>query len=147
MIHGIDGSCPCSGRRAVEGGGPKQCTHHHMLVPGYILRYLKCFVLTYASLPQPLAQPVPTNGTGSAKTWRPCTLAMEAGLMDRVWPLRDVLLYWVSPWQQPQALKATREHEARKGEQAGYIYPQGKLPRAGLRNSMIDQGHRPVDIM
>jgi hypothetical protein len=31
--------------------------------------------------------------------------------MDRVWTLRDVLRYWVSPWQQPQARKATREHE------------------------------------
>ena len=48
--------------------------------------------------------------------------------MDRLWPLRDMLLYWVSPWPQPQARKATREHEARKGEQAGCIYPQGKLP-------------------
>jgi hypothetical protein len=66
--------------------------------------------------------------------------------MDRVWPLCDVLLYWVSPWQQPQALKAPREHEARKGEQAGRTYPQGKLPRAVFSNSMIDQG-RPVDIM
>jgi hypothetical protein len=49
--------------------------------------------------------------------------------MDRLWPLRDMLPYWVSPWPQPQARKATREHEARKGEQAGCIYPQGKLPR------------------
>jgi len=71
---------------------------------------------------------------------------MTAGLMDRVWTLRDVLLYRVSPWQQPQALKAAREHEARKGEQAGCTYPQGKLPRAGRRNSMTGQD-RPVDIM
>jgi hypothetical protein len=62
------------------------------------------FVLPHASLRQPLAHPEPTNGTGSAKTWRPCTPAMAAGLTDRVWTLREVLLYRVPPWPQPQAL-------------------------------------------
>jgi hypothetical protein len=38
------------------------------------------FVLPHASLRQPLAEPVPTNGRGSAKVWRPCTPAMAAGL-------------------------------------------------------------------
>jgi hypothetical protein len=61
------------------------------------------FVLPHASLRQPLPQPEPTNGTGSAKQWRPCTPAMAAGLTDHVWSLRDVLLYRVPPWPQPQA--------------------------------------------
>jgi len=42
------------------------------------------FVLPHASTRLPLPHPQPTNGTGSAKTWRPCTPAMAAGLTDRV---------------------------------------------------------------
>ena len=59
------------------------------------------FVLPHASLRQPLPQPVPTHGTGSAKQWRPCTPAMAAGLTDHVWTLREVLLFRVPPWPQP----------------------------------------------
>jgi len=51
------------------------------------------FVLPHSSLRQPLLVPEPTNGTGSAKQWRPCTPAMAAGLTDQVWTLRAVLLY------------------------------------------------------
>src|SRR5215813_4117059 len=46
------------------------------------------FCLPHGSVRQPLPQPVPTNGTGSAKRWRPCTPAMAAGLTDHVWSLR-----------------------------------------------------------
>ena len=42
------------------------------------------FVLPHASLRQPLLTPEATNGTGSAKVWRPCTPAMAAGLTDHV---------------------------------------------------------------
>jgi hypothetical protein len=59
------------------------------------------FCLPHASLRMPLPQPLPTNGTGSAKTWRPCTPAMAAGLADHVWTLREVLLFRVPPWPQP----------------------------------------------
>jgi IS1 family transposase len=62
------------------------------------------FVLPHASLRQPLPQPIPTNGTGSAKQWRPCTPAMAAGLTDHVWSLKEVLLYRVPPWPQPQTV-------------------------------------------
>jgi IS1 family transposase len=62
------------------------------------------FVLPHASLRQPLLVPEPTNGLGSAKVWRPRTPAMAAGLTDHVWTLREVLLYRVPPWPQPQAL-------------------------------------------
>jgi IS1 family transposase len=62
------------------------------------------FCLPHASLRVPLAAPEPTNGAGSARKWRPCTPAMAAGLTDRVWTLRDVLLYRVPPWPQPQVL-------------------------------------------
>jgi len=40
------------------------------------------FVLLHASVRQALAEPVPTNGRGSTKVWRPCTPAMAAGLTD-----------------------------------------------------------------
>ena len=59
------------------------------------------FCLPHASLRQPLPQPVPTNGPGSTKQWRPCTPAMAARLTDHVWTLREVLLYRVPPWPQP----------------------------------------------
>jgi len=62
------------------------------------------FVLPHASLRQTLTEPVPTHGTGSAKRWRPCTPAMVAGLTDQVWTLREMLLFRVPPWPQPQAL-------------------------------------------
>jgi IS1 family transposase len=59
------------------------------------------FCLPHASLRVPLAAPVPTNGTGSAKLWQPWTPAMAAGLTDHVWTLREVLLFRVPPWPQP----------------------------------------------
>jgi hypothetical protein len=62
------------------------------------------FCLPHASLRQPLAQPEPTNGSGSAKQWRPCTPAMAAALTDHVWSLKEVWLYRVPPWPQSQAL-------------------------------------------
>jgi hypothetical protein len=62
------------------------------------------FVLPHTSLRQPLQVPAVTNGTGSAKVWRPCTPAMAAGLTDHVWSLREVLMYRVPPWPQPQTV-------------------------------------------
>jgi hypothetical protein len=62
------------------------------------------FCLPHASLRLALPQPEPTKGTGSASQWRPGTPAMAAGLTDRVWSLREVLLFRVPPWPQPQAL-------------------------------------------
>jgi hypothetical protein len=41
--------------------------------------------LPHARLRQPLLTPEPTNVTGSAQVWRPCTPAMAAGLTDHVW--------------------------------------------------------------
>src|SRR5712691_10576489 len=62
------------------------------------------FCLPHVSLWQPLRVPEPTHGSGSAKRWHPCTPAMAAGLTDHVWTLREVLLFRVPPWPQPQAL-------------------------------------------
>src|SRR5262245_15795419 len=62
------------------------------------------FCLPHVSLRVPLAHPQPTKGKGSAQRWRPCTPAMAAGLTDRVWSLREVLLFRVPPWSQPQGL-------------------------------------------
>jgi IS1 family transposase len=60
------------------------------------------FCLPHVSLRQPLLVPEPTNGSGSAKLWRPYTPAMAAGVTDHVWSLKEVLLYRVPPWPQPQ---------------------------------------------
>jgi uncharacterized protein YhdP len=62
------------------------------------------FCLPHASLRQSLPQPELTNGNGSGKGWQPQTPAMAAGLTDYVWPLREVLLFRVPPWPQPQTL-------------------------------------------
>jgi IS1 family transposase len=62
------------------------------------------FVLPHASLRQALAEPIPMSGMGSAKVWRPCTPAMADGLADHVWSLKEVLLYRVPPWPQPQTV-------------------------------------------
>src|SRR5262249_42967601 len=60
------------------------------------------YVLPHASLPQPVSVPASTNDTGSAKQWRPLAPATAAGLTDHVWSLREVLLFRVPPWPQPQ---------------------------------------------
>ena len=60
------------------------------------------FCLPHASVRRPLPQPEPTHGSGSATQWRPCTPAMAAGLTDRVWGLKEVLLFRVPPWPQHQ---------------------------------------------
>src|SRR5262249_46463002 len=57
----------------------------------YHVYYNFCF--PHASVPPPLPQAEPTNGTGSAKRWQPRTPAMAAGLTDHVWSLREVLLF------------------------------------------------------
>jgi IS1 family transposase len=62
------------------------------------------FVLSHASLRQPLLVPEATNGRGSARRWRPYTPAMTAGVTDHVWTLHEVLLFRVPPWLQPHAV-------------------------------------------
>jgi hypothetical protein len=62
------------------------------------------FCLPHTSLHQVLPQSEPTNGHGLAKVCRPQTPAMAAGLTDHVWTLREVLMYRVPPWPQPQAV-------------------------------------------
>jgi hypothetical protein len=62
------------------------------------------FVLPHTSLRQALAEAVTTKGRGSAKVWRPCTPAMAAGLTDHVWSLKEVLLFRVPLWPQPQTV-------------------------------------------
>jgi IS1 family transposase/transposase-like protein len=66
------------------------------------------FCLPHASLRRPLPQPAPTKGTGSAKSWRPCTPAMAAGLTDRVWTLREVLGFRVPPGLIPTSSKGNQ---------------------------------------
>jgi len=61
------------------------------------------FCLPHTSLRQALPHPAPTNGNGTAKRWQPRTPAMAAGLTEHVWTLREVLLFRVPPWPQPQA--------------------------------------------
>jgi IS1 family transposase len=60
------------------------------------------FVLPHASLRLPLPEVETIPKTGALKRWQPRTPAMAAGLTDRVWSLREVLMYRVPPWPQHQ---------------------------------------------
>jgi hypothetical protein len=60
------------------------------------------FVLPYASLRVPLPEVEMIAETGSIKRWRQQTPAMAAGLTDRVWSWREVLMSRVPPWPQSQ---------------------------------------------
>jgi hypothetical protein len=42
----------------------------------------------------------------SGKRWQPRTPVMAAGLTDRVWSLRDVLMYRVPPGRSSKSAKA-----------------------------------------
>jgi len=86
-----------------NGGNTLKSQDHHEGLRALPLKAMECdnFCLPHASVRQPLPQPVPTNGTGSATLGRPCTPAMAAGLTDHVWTLREVLLFRVPPWPQP----------------------------------------------
>jgi hypothetical protein len=90
------GESPCQHRRPFYAGSSYQIVVISIVYPN--------FCLPHASLRQPLPQPVPTNGTGSAKMWQPHTPAMAAGLTHHVWSLREVLRFRVPPWPQSQAL-------------------------------------------
>ena len=57
------------------------------------------FVLPHASLRLPLPDLV--EPVESGKRWQPRTPAMVAGLTDRVWSVRDILMVRVPPWPQP----------------------------------------------
>jgi IS1 family transposase/transposase-like protein len=59
------------------------------------------FVLPHTSLRLPLPDMI--QGTASVKRWQQRTPAMAAGLTDRVWRLREVLMCRVPPWPQLQA--------------------------------------------
>jgi IS1 family transposase/transposase-like protein len=58
------------------------------------------FVLPHASVRLPLTEQI--QETDAVQRWQQRTPAMAAGLTDRVWSLREVLMYRVPPWPQPQ---------------------------------------------
>ena len=62
------------------------------------------FGLPQARLRQALAEPMPTNGRGSAKGWRPWPPAMAAGVTAHVWSRTEGLCYRVPPWPQMQTV-------------------------------------------
>src|SRR5262249_61239483 len=90
-----------AGGRRVNTLGQSEGGVQHQLV---LFHVYYNFELPHTSLRQPLLAPEATNGRGSAKLWQPRTPAMAAGLTDHIWTLRDVLLFRVPLWPQPQAL-------------------------------------------
>ena len=61
------------------------------------------FCLPHASLRLPLPEVEMISEKGSIKRWQQQTPAIAAGLTDRVWSLRDMLMYRVPPWPQLHA--------------------------------------------
>jgi len=59
-------------------------------------------VLPHASLQLLLPECDAIGETDSGKRWQPQTPARAAGLTDRVWSLREVLMDRVPPWPQSQ---------------------------------------------
>ena len=59
-------------------------------------------VLPHTSLRLPLSEFEPVPGTGATKRWQPRTPAMAAGLTNRIWSLREGLMYRVPPCPQNQ---------------------------------------------
>jgi hypothetical protein len=90
---------PIRRRGAMSRKGEEGLSH-----PLILFQVYHNFVLPHASLRQRLPLPEATNGSGSARLWRPCTPAMAAGLTDHRWSLREVLMFRVPPWPQPQAV-------------------------------------------
>ena len=76
------------------------------------------FCLPHASLRVPLAAPVPTNGTGSAKMWWPWTPAMAAGLTDHAMLLPAQALLFGVPTVAPASRDVSKAGwwEAARGE-------------------------------
>lgn len=60
------------------------------------------FCLPHASLRLPLPEVEMITESGLTKRWRQQPPAMAAGLTDRLWSLREVLMYRVPPWPQSQ---------------------------------------------
>ena len=101
---GRRGNTLCQG----EAGGRDQLT---------LFQVYHNFVLPHASLRQALLLPEATNGKGLARVWWLCTPAMAAGLTDHMWTLKEVVLFRVPPWPQPQTVEETapRDDRGRKG--------------------------------
>lgn len=62
------------------------------------------FCLPHATLRLPLAEPQPTKGNGSPKKWQPRTPAMAAGITNRIWSMKELLLLRIPPWRQDATL-------------------------------------------
>jgi transposase-like protein len=90
---------PIRRRSATSCKGEEGLSH-----PLILFQVYHNFVLAHASLRLPLAESMATNGNGSAKLWQPRTPAMAAGLTDHRWSLREVLMFRVPPWPQPQTV-------------------------------------------
>jgi IS1 family transposase len=93
------------------------------------------FCLPHSSLRQPLPVPEATNGSGSAKVWQPCTPAMAAGLTDHVWTLKEVLMFRVPPWPQPQTVSATAPLDDLGRKRLRCAQTQANGVRRGVENA------------
>jgi hypothetical protein len=105
------------------------------------------FVLSHASLRQALAEPIATNGSGSAKLWQPRSPAMAAGLTDHVWTLKEVLMFWVPPWPQPHPVGTySADDQPHRGQLGVTLFPISiaRTLRATLSTGFFDSARWSV---
>ena len=85
-----------SGRR-----GNTRCQHTAgVQQPRTLCQTSHTFVVPHASWR--LLRPQAIHGLGAVQRWQQRTPAMAAGLTDRVWSLKEVLMGRGPPWPQPQ---------------------------------------------
>ena len=77
-------------------------------------------VLPHASLRVPL--PAARHGAGTVTCWQQGTPAMAAGVTDHAWSLREVLLYRVPLWPQPQGREGSGDSDARAPQREKRVY-------------------------
>jgi hypothetical protein len=77
--------------RRVNTWGKHEARLRHQLA---LFHTYHSFVLPHASLRLPVLEPT------ALKRWQAQTPALAAGLTDRVWRVREMLLYRVPPWPQ-----------------------------------------------
>lgn len=94
------------------------------------------FCWPHASVRPLRPPPEPTPGHGSAKRGPRRMPAMAAGLTDHGWTLREVRLFRVLPWPQPQTVEAADEEDHRGVEGARGARREAKRVERGPETSI-----------
>jgi len=87
--------------RKVNAFSKKRTYLKHQLELAFAYYHFCC---PHRGLRSRLPEPIPTNGKGSPKKWKPMKPAMAAGLTDHAWTIDELLSFRVPPrsqWKKP----------------------------------------------